>query len=139
MNLGSIDAATWETVLLWISLISLLGLIGAILVLPLIVTRLPVDYFTHPQRRSWRDTTPYFALNLLLLVLKNCLGLALILLGIVMLFTPGQGLLSLLAGLALCDFPGKFYLEQRLVAVPGVLKGINWMRERRGCEPMIKP
>ncbi len=137
--MGAIDAATWESVLLWASLLSLAGLAGAALVLPWLVSRLPVDYFTNPHRRSWREITPYLGLNLILLLLKNCLGLALILLGFVMLFTPGQGLLSLLAGLVLCNFPGKFYLERRLVSSPGVLKAINWMRQRRGQAAMRAP
>ncbi len=125
--------------MLWASLASLAGLIGAVLVLPWIVGRLPSDYFTNPCRRSWRETTPHLGLNIVLLVMKNCLGLVLILLGIIMLFTPGQGLLSLLAGLALTNFPGKYRLEQRLVSSPGALRAINWMRRRRGQAPMLSP
>ena len=79
------------------------------------------------------------AANLLLVILKNSLGLVLALLGVVMLFTPGQGLLTLLAGLALMNFPGKYRLERRLALSPGVLKGINWMRERRNYPPMEAP
>ncbi len=139
MDLSAIDTATWEMILLWISLLSLAGLVGAILVLPWLVCRLPVDSFANPQRRSWREMTSSMPLNIVLLILKNCVGVLLILLGLIMLVTPGQGLLSLLAGLALCNFPGKFYLEQKLVASPGVFKAINWMRRRRGYEAMTKP
>ena len=52
-----------------------------------------------------------------------------------MLFTPGQGILSILAGLLLMNFPGKFRLERWLVQRPGVLKSLNWLRARRGKAP----
>lgn len=131
--------AHWETILLWASAISLVALVGTLLALPWAVTRLPADYFVRERRRSWRDATPYASINIILIVLKNSLGLLLALLGVVMLFTPGQGLLTLLAGLALMNFPGKFRLERKIALSTGVLRGINWMRERRGHPPMEAP
>lgn len=130
---------SWETVLVWASAISLVALVGTLLALPWAVTRLPADYFNRPQRKSWRDATRFPLLNVALVVLKNTLGLLLALLGVAMLFTPGQGLLTLLAGLALMNFPGKYRLERKLALSPGVLRGINWMRERRGYPPMRPP
>lgn len=131
--------AHWESILLWASAISAVALVGTLLALPWAVTRLPADYFNRSRRKSWREATPYPPLNILLVLLKNGLGLLLALLGIVMLFTPGQGLLTLLAGLALMNFPGKYRLERKIALSPGVLRGINWMRERRGHPPMESP
>lgn len=129
----------WETALVWASVISLIALVGTLLALPWAVSRLPADYFTRPRRTAWHKATPYAPLNLILIVFKNCLGLVLALLGVVLLFTPGQGLLTLLAGLALMNFPGKYRLERKLALSPGVLRGINWMRNRRGYPPMDAP
>lgn len=129
----------WESILLWISAVSLLALIGTLVALPWAVTLLPADYFNRPRRQVWHRITPYPPLNLLLIALKNCLGLALALLGLVLLFTPGQGLLTLLAGVALMNFPGKYRLERYIAQRTGVLKGINWLRERRGHPPMEAP
>ena len=70
------------------------------------------------------------------LVLKNALGLLLLACGIVMLVIPGQGLLTMLIGLMLMDFPGKRRLEARLVAVPSVRRSINWLRERAHRAPL---
>ena len=72
-------------------------------------------------------------------LLKNLLGAVLVALGVVMLFTPGQGILTLLAGLLLMNFPGKYRLECWLVQRPGVLRGMNWLRERHGEPPFESP
>ena len=77
--------------------------------------------------------------GLLLMGIKNLLGALLVLLGIIMLFTPGQGLLTLLVGLLLMNFPGKYRLERTLVARPGVFRALNWLRGRRGAGPMEMP
>jgi hypothetical protein len=49
-----------------------------------------------------------------------------------MLVTPGQGILTLLIGLMLMNFPGKYHVERWLVMRPGVMRGMNWLRARRG-------
>ncbi len=56
-----------------------------------------------------------------------------------MLVTPGQGLLTLLIGLLLLNFPGKYRLERWLVRRPGVLRTLNWVRRRRGQEHFESP
>jgi hypothetical protein len=47
-----------------------------------------------------------------------------------MLLLPGQGILTILIGLMLLDFPGKRRLERRLVQQPSVWRAINWMRAK---------
>lgn len=47
-----------------------------------------------------------------------------------MLFAPGQGILSLLVGIILCDFPGKHRVERKIIARPRVLSVINQIRAR---------
>ena len=47
-----------------------------------------------------------------------------------MLFTPGPGILSLLVGVILCDFPGKRMVERKIIARPRVLSMINRIRAR---------
>ena len=53
-----------------------------------------------------------------------------------MLALPGQGVLTILAGLALLDFPGKRALELKILKRPSILGAVNWLRERRGREPL---
>lgn len=129
----------FEAVILWTGGLSLVGILGTIIGVPWVVSRLPHDYFNQPRRSVWRESAgePVFALVLGLL--KNLLGAILVLLGFVLLFTPGQGLLTLLVGLLLMNFPGKYQLERWLVGRPGVLSALNWLRRRGGHTPFDPP
>ena len=51
----------------------------------------------------------------------------------------GQGLLTLLVGLLLMNFPGKYQLERWLVGRPGVLAALDWLRQRKGEPPFDPP
>src|SRR5690606_10090931 len=68
---------------------------------------------------------------------RNLLGVILLLLGIVMSPGPGPGMIVILAGLLLTEFPGKRRLEMWIIRRPGLLKAINWFRTRRGRPPLI--
>jgi hypothetical protein len=129
----------WQEPLLWASGLSLLAVVATVAGLPWVVTRLPRDYFVRPERVAWRASTgePVFAL--VAQVLKNLLGLALVIFGLILLVTPGQGLLTLFIGLMLMNFPGKYRLERWLVSQSGVLRSLNWLRRRRGYPPFDAP
>jgi hypothetical protein len=130
----------WQQLLLWASGLSLLVVIASIVGVPWLLTRLPSDYFARAERVAWRDPTSSASVIAILLgVLKNVLGLLLVVLGLVMLLTPGQGILTLLVGLLLMNFPGKYHLERWLVLRPGVLRGLNWLRRRKGQPPFEAP
>jgi hypothetical protein len=70
------------------------------------------------------------------LTVKNAVGGLLLVAGILMLVLPGQGILTILAALALLNFPGKRALELRILHRPALLKGINWLRRRAGRKPL---
>ena len=72
-------------------------------------------------------------------VLRNLLGGVLLVAGIVMLVTPGQGVLGILSGLMLLEFPGKRTVERRVAQRPRVLRLINQIRQRAGRPPMQTP
>lgn len=129
----------WQQPLLWASGLSLLLAIFTVLAVPWVVTLLPRDYFAREQRRVWRLTAGDTIFGLVTGLLKNLLGLLLIILGLVMLVTPGQGVLTLLIGLLLINFPGKYRVERWLVLQPGVFRGLNWLRQKRGHEPFDIP
>jgi len=128
-----------EDYLWWVTGASLLSALGAIVAVPWVVTRLPDDYFLHQQREAWRLMPDEPVVAFLLGLVKNLVGSALLALGLLMLFTPGQGLLTMLLGLLLMNFPGKYRLERWLVQRPGVLDSLNWLRRRRGQTPFRTP
>lgn len=113
--------------------------IGGIVAVPIIVTYLPADYFVDNSHATanWRRRHP--AIRWSLWTIKNALGFALVVIGIVMLFAPGPGLVSILVGLSLMSFPGKRALERRVVGVPGVRRQINALRARAGQPPLELP
>jgi hypothetical protein len=111
-------------------------LIASLVLVPALVVRIPPDYFTHTRRPpgSWAHRHP--AARLALRIVKNLVGVVLVLAGLAMLALPGQGLLTILVGCFLVDYPGKYRLEAWLVARPSVLKAMNWLRRRSGRAPL---
>ena len=112
------------------------SLIIILITLPLVIVRLPPDYFVRQRRVRLSAHAAHPALALFLLALKNLFGLTLFVLGVVLLFIPGQGLLTMLIGLLLMNFPGKYHLEQRLVQRPAVLRTLNRIRAKWDRPPL---
>lgn len=131
------------TVQQWIPVEVLLGLavagvicfIGSLIAIPLILIRLPADYFDTRTPRHWMKNH-HPVLRLLGLVIKNVVGVVFLLAGFAMLFLPGQGLLTMLIGVSLVDFPKKRVLEAKMVGQPTLLGVINAMRKKFGKPPL---
>lgn len=128
-----------DVLLGWLSAASVLMFVGSLLFIPWLVIRIPADYFLRQQHYvdRWKPRHPL--LRIAFLVAKNFIGTLLVLVGIVMLFTPGQGVLTILVGVLFLDFPGKFALERRLISQPPVLRTVNWMRLKAGHPPLELP
>lgn len=117
-------------------LLFVLSLIG----LPLFLTRVPADFFSRPERRRLRlreQRRPF--VFVLVRGLKNLLGLVLLALGVLMIFTPGPGLLTIFAALFLVDFPGKRRLQRWIISRPAVHAPINALRRRARRLPLSLP
>ena len=110
---------------------SIVMIVASLIALRFYLARIPADYFEANRRR--RLTGP---LSWIVRILKNLLGLLFLCLGIAMLVLPGQGILTMLVGITLLDFPGKYRIERRIVLLPGVLKAINRLRARSGQPPL---
>lgn len=99
------------------------------------VTRIPADYFLTPVP-LFHNRLPS-VIRLPVFCLKNISGILLLAAGIVMLVTPGQGLLTIVTGLALVDFPGKRRFEIRLLKNRKIQDSMNRIRRKKGL-PDIK-
>jgi hypothetical protein len=109
-----------------------LGIVSFILV------KIPATYFHQDHSREfWVDRHP--AIRFLGFLAKNLLGILLVALGIVMSIpgVPGQGILTILLGVMLLDFPGKRKLEYKLVSRPTIFKAINRLRHRFGKPELV--
>lgn len=98
------------------------------------VRRLPADYLLHEA-----DSAETLSCSRLSLVLRNLFGGVLLVLGVLMLILPGQGLLTIVAALAVMSFRSKRRIEQRLLARPHMLALINRLRQRGGYPPLLAP
>jgi hypothetical protein len=101
-----------------------------------LVVALPTRYFVD-EHGLWAGK--HTLVRLLGLIGKNLLGLVLIALGVVLSIpgVPGQGLLTIVIGLVLLDFPGKHRVVQHFVRRPGVLRTLNGLRAHFGRPPLV--
>lgn len=111
-----------------LGIFSVLAVVASVLLVPRFLASLPADYLKSEGHRPPESAA--------LRVGRNLLGVALVLLGIAMLLLPGQGLLTLIVGLLLVDFPGKHRLVTRLLSRPKVLSIVNKLRAHKDAPPL---
>lgn len=106
----------------------------------LVVVFLPADFFVR-EEITQGITRGRRALRLAGKVGKNLLGGLTFVAGFVMALplVPGPGVLFMLIGLVLLDFPGKRALISRGLRQPGVLASVNRVRARFGKAPVLSP
>ena len=127
---------TWRSVLIGASIFVGSFLINLAIV-SIILVKLPADHFSKSRKtKFWAGPRP--ALNAAKVIGKNIAGLLLVGLGIVLSLPgiPGQGLLTILLGIMLLDFPGRDRLEQKLLSKPSIVNTINSLRGRFGKPPL---
>ncbi|ALA60884.1 PGPGW domain-containing protein [Nitrospira moscoviensis] len=118
-----------------LTVLSLIFFVGSLVAIPFILVRLPADFFdTRVPRRWMADHHP--VLRGLGHLVKNVVGAVFVFVGFLMLFLPGQGILTMLIGVTMLDFPGKRKLEAKMIGQPTVLSAINSMREKFGKPPL---
>ena len=126
------DLPAWLSL---VGLVSFLCFLAALLALPWVIGSLPADIFMGRSRKEPSHPVP----KILLLLLRNIAGALLFVMGFVMLFIPGQGLLTMLAGLVLMSFPGKTYLVHRLLSLKTLQRGLNGLRKKLKKRPFLFP
>ncbi|MHC4091271.1 MAG: PGPGW domain-containing protein [Planctomycetota bacterium] len=131
--------ADHEALLASLAAMSVITFIGTLIVIPILVVRIPEDYFTERRRRPVAWWERHRLLRIVALVVKNVLGGLFIAAGVAMLLLPGQGALTIIVGLMLTDFPGKFRLERWLASRRAVVRAMTWIRARAGRPPCKCP
>lgn len=118
------------------TIIAIIAFILSIVLIPWIIILIPSDYFTHPKRQKypWHNYPPL--IQWIAIIVKNILGVILIIAGIAMLFLPGQGILTIIAGLLFVNFPHKYRIEKWVIKQPVVFKTVNRVRKRAGRAPL---
>lgn len=103
---------------------------GSLALVLRVVLALPADYFEREpeRRRPWSPAR----------IARNLGGLLIIVVGALLSIPgiPGQGVLTMLVGVLLVDFPRRRRLERALLSRPGVLPVLNRLRARFGRPPL---
>jgi Putative transmembrane protein (PGPGW) len=122
--------------LVTLTVLSLVFFVGSLIAIPYILIRLPADYFDTRVPRPWMENH-HPILRLVGHMVKNAVGAVFLFAGFLMLFLPGQGILTMLIGISMLDFPGKRKVEAKMIGQPTILSVINGMREKFGKPPLI--
>lgn len=131
-----LSGITWQKVVVGVLLFVAsffinLGIVSFILV------KLPADHFSKSRKtKFWAGPRP--AIHAAKVIGKNIAGLLIVALGILLSLpgVPGQGLLTILLGIMLLDFPGRERLEQKLLSKPSIVDTINRLRGRFDKPPL---
>jgi hypothetical protein len=112
---------------------SLVMFLVGLVAVPVVLTRIPADYYSRQEERGQKRRS---ALGWVAWFFRNLVGLSLVLLGLLLILLPGQGILTIALGLMLLDFPGRARVERRIVGRPRVLAAINALRRRARRPPL---
>lgn len=128
---------TWGSVLLGVVLFVITFSVSLAIV-SFIMVKIPADYFKKDEPRKVLPGRPQ-VIRILAIVGKNLLGVLLVAVGIVLSLpgVPGQGILTILLGIMLLDFPGKQKLEYNIVSRPRVYEAINKLRRKFGKPKLV--
>ena len=107
--------------------VSVTSFIVSILFCTLVIAYLPADYFL-PTGQSSRIKNPVLRIGLK--CLKNLFAMLLVVVGIIQIPLPGQGVLTILIGVIISDIPGKRRMERRIIRSPVILATANSIRSR---------
>ena len=116
-----------------VAVFAVVSLVLSLLLSGRMLIRLPPDYFTSRRRPP--------ATSLWAKVGWNLLGGALVIIGIALSVpgVPGQGVLTILAGLILMDFPGKRRVLLAVLRRGPVRAVVDRLRARSGRPPLEIP
>jgi len=129
------ESLTWGRIA-WGLLFSVVTIIASYGLIVIGMIKIPADYFSSTYVKEINQDK-HFSLRWGTFILKNIIGFLLIIAGIVMIFTPGPGVPTILLGLIMMDIPGKRPLEAKLIQRPLVLSAVNDLRSKYNKPPLV--
>ncbi len=129
------ESLTWGRIA-WGALFSVLAIIASYGLIVIGMIKIPADYFSSQYVKKSNEDK-HFSVRWGALIIKNAIGFLLIIAGIIMIFTPGPGVPTILLGLIMMDIPGKRPLEAKLIQRPMVLSAVNDLRAKYNKPPLI--
>jgi hypothetical protein len=134
--LSTVEQYISTETLVALTVLSTVFFVGSLVAIPIILVHMPANFFdTRTPRLLMQDSHP--AIRVAGRLLKNVAGAIFLGTGVLMLFLPGQGILTMLIGITMLDFPGKRKMEAKMIGQPIVLTTINGIRQKFGRPPLI--
>ena len=130
LNLITEWLASYSSILIGIGGLSILILMFSIIGLGWFISQIPEDYFIHEKRQAKNWDQYSSETRMMMIIVKNVIGIVMLISGLLLLILPGQGILTMIIGILLIDYPGKFKLEQKIISIPSVFRGLNWFRAK---------
>ena len=124
--------ANYHQYFVWVGIVSFVVFVASLLLTPILLGKIPQDYFIHTNQH--KVEIKHLG-HLIIVISRTIVGFVLLIAGIIMLVTPGQGIISILLGLFLMEFPGKRKLELKLINHEPTFKALNWLRGKANKDP----
>ncbi|RPJ05760.1 MAG: hypothetical protein EHM28_11445 [Spirochaetaceae bacterium] len=119
-----------------LTIFSIVAFIVGIVITPWLILKMPADYFVKRAAHIRKKLTMSM---LVPRIVRNCLGVVFLLVGIALLVLPGPGWLTILLGVTLLDFPGKYRLEIWIIKLPFIKAPVDLLRQKHNREPIQFP
>ena len=129
------ESLTWYKIA-WGLLLTVITIIASYGLIVIGMIKIPADYFSSTYVREI-NSDKHFSIRWAAFLVKNTVGFLLLIAGIIMIFTPGPGVPTILLGLIMMDIPGKRPLEAKLINRPMVLSAVNDLRAKYNKPPLI--
>ncbi|HIF47323.1 PGPGW domain-containing protein [Candidatus Thioglobus sp.] len=127
--------ADYHQYFVWMGVVSFVVFVASLLLTPLLLGKIPQDYFIHTNQH--KVEIEHLG-HLIIVVIRTLIGFVLLIAGIIMLVTPGQGIITIFLGLFLMEFPGKRKLELKFIKHNPTFKALNWLRNKAGKSPFTR-
>jgi len=131
------NSLTWGEIGLGVGLF-FLSLGFSFLAIGIVIVKIPENYFSTHYQQDFLPNSSWLV-RWGAVVLKNILGVILVIVGIILSLpgVPGQGILTILIGLIMIDIPGKRPFEARIIKRPTILAAVNDLRARYNKPPLV--
>ena len=129
----------YSSVLIGLGGLSVLILVFSIAGMGWFIAQIPEDYFIHAKRQAKHWNKYSSQARIAIIIFKNIFGGIMLVAGLFLLVLPGQGLLTIIIGLLLIDYPGKFQLEQKIISIPSIFRSLNWFRAKARKPNLLHP
>ena len=130
----------WESLswgkLVWGLAFTVVTIIASYALIIIGMIQIPANYFSSTYVKEI-NKDKHFSHRWAAFIIKNTVGFLLVIAGIIMIFTPGPGVPTILLGLIMMDIPGKRPLEAKLIQRPMVLSAVNDLRAKYKRPPLI--